>query len=235
MYKLARIVRFGPGMERAEGKRRWRGRHAELGRAVHGVERYVQNHATESLGLVGPDAERPDFDGYACVWFADRDAFQGALGSPEWDAMVADDVELFDTAALATMVAAVEEHTIIDGPEGPFKAVWVVRFKDDIRADPARTGEAHAYWTATHGGAYGVKVPGIDRYVQNHVVEPLDDGVQPAFDGFSECWFQDRAAFDVTMASTEWGEMNADAETIFDVGWIVGGMSALIDEVVVKG
>ena len=42
------------------------------------------------------------------------------------------------------------------------------------------------------------------------------------------------AAFDVTMGSTEWDDMNNDAKTIFDRDWIVGGWSSLIDEVVVK-
>ena len=78
-------------------------------------------------------------------------------------------------------------------------------------------------------------MPGIDRYVQNHVVEPIVDGVKLGYDGFSECWFKDRAAFDVTMESKEWEEMNNDAKNIFDRDWIVGGWSSLLDEVVVKG
>ena len=46
---------------------------------------------------------------------------------------------------------------------------------------------------------------------------------------------RDRAAFDVTMRSEEWDEMNTDAKNIFDRDWIVGGWSALVDEVPVKG
>jgi hypothetical protein len=132
---------------------------------------------------------------------------------------------------VAPLTAAVEERTIIDGPTGPFKAVWFVRFKDEIRADEERSREAHDYWTGTHGGAFGVAVPGIGRYVQNHVVEPVGD-VPLGFDGFSECWFANRAAFDLAMGSAEWGAMNEDALVVFDRDWIVAGMSALIDEIV---
>ena len=70
--------------------------------------------------------------------------------------------------------------------------------------------------------------------MQNHVVEPVADGVELGYDGFSECWFQDRAVFDVTMESTEWDEMNNDAKNIFDRDWIIGGWSSLLDEVVVR-
>jgi uncharacterized protein (TIGR02118 family) len=121
-----------------------------------------------------------------------------------------------------------------DRIEGPFKAVWVCRFKDEIRADPAETDRAHDYWKGTHGGAYGIRVPGIGRYVQNHNVASIT-GDQPEFDGFSECWFQDRAAFDVTMAAPEWDEMNRDAFNLFVVDeFIVDGYSALIDESTIK-
>jgi uncharacterized protein (TIGR02118 family) len=234
MYKIAEVAQFASTVDHAAGIERWRGPHAALSANVPGVQRYVQNLATASLGLVGIHDSRPSFDGYACVWFPDRGTFQLSVGSPQWSAMRTDSSSLFDVDSSLSMTAAVEEHVIIDGPMGPFKAVWFVQFTPEIRADANLTHEAHQYWTRTHGGAFGVRVPGIDRYVQNHVVEPVNSGVKPGFDGFSECWFQDRAAFDVTMQSAEWDEMNTDAKNIFDRDWIVGGWSALIDELVVK-
>lgn len=233
MYKVAQVAQFA-GVDTRSGREHWCGGHAQLGATVPGVERYVQNFATSSLGLVDIHDARPAFDGYACVWFADRGAFEAASRSAEWSAMNADGSTLFAPAPTHSLTAAVDEKLIIDGPMGPFKAVWFVQFTADIRNDPQRSREAHEYWTRTHGGAFGVRVPGIDRYVQNHVVEPVDEGTALGYDGFSECWFQDRAAFDLTMASKEWDEMNNDAKTIFDRDWIVGGWSSLIDEFVVK-
>jgi EthD domain len=235
VYKVVWTVRFAAGTDVDEGRRRWAGEHAELARAVPGIERYVQSHATASLGLVGIEASRAASDGYGCMWFADRSGFLDARDTPEWAALAADAGMLFDIESMASLNAAIEERTIIEGPSGPFKAVWFVRFKDEIRADPARTREAHDYWTGTHGGAYGVNVPGIDRYVQNHVIGRLDEADHLGFDGFSECWFQDSDAFDLTMSSSEWGEMNEDALNLFDRDWIVGGMSALIEEKLVVG
>ena len=233
MYKVAQVAHFLPEIGTDAGRHRWCGSHAALAAAVPGVERYVQNFATASLGLVDIHDSRPAFDGYACVWFADRDSCRSSLQSPEWSAMEADGASLLVPDPSHSLTAAVEEKLIIDGPMGPFKAVWFVQFTADIRRDPDRTREAHEYWTRTHGGAFGVRVPGIDRYVQNHVVEPIIDGVELGYDGFSECWFQDRAAFDVTMESKEWDEMNNDAKNIFDRDWIVGGWSSLLDEMVV--
>lgn len=235
MYKIAQVVDFAPGVDRAEARRHWRNQHAALGAAVPGVRRYVQNSPTASLGLLGVDNAPTAFDGYACVWFDDRPALDAALGSAEWAEMRADAESFVAPDPRSTLLAAVEERVIVDGPMGPFKAVWFVQFSADIRNDPQRTKEAHEYWTRTHGGAFGVRVPGIDRYVQNHVVAPLVGGATLGYDGFSECWFQDRAAFDLTMASPEWDAMNTDAKTIFDRDWIVGGWSALIDEEVVRG
>jgi uncharacterized protein (TIGR02118 family) len=234
MYKIAQVAHFLPELGPEAGRDRWCGEHAALGAGVPGVERYVQNFATSSLGLVGIHDSRPSFDGYACVWFADRAGFRSSVQSPQWSAMDANASSLLVPDPSRLLTAAVEEKLIIDGPRGRFKAVWFVQFTAEIRTDPDRTREAHEYWTRTHGGAFGVRVPGIDRYVQNHVVEPIVDGVELGYDGFSECWFQDRANFDVTMESKEWGEMNNDAKNIFDRDWIVGGWSSLLDEVIIK-
>jgi uncharacterized protein (TIGR02118 family) len=234
MYKVAWISRFSPASRAGDARRHWSGPHAALAAAVPGLDRYVQNHPTARLGLVGPADDRAAFDCYDCGWFADRAAFGSAITTAEWAALESDAVGQVDVEWGATMTAAVDERTIIDGPTGPFKAVWIVRFRDEIRADPDRVRDAHDYWTRTHGGAFGVRVPGIDRYVQNHVVGAVGT-VDPGFDGFSECWFQDRAAFDVTMASQEWDDMNGDAPNLFDMDFILGGMSAILDEVVVRG
>jgi hypothetical protein len=138
------------------------------------------------------------------------------------------------------MSAAVEESVIVDGPEGPFKTAWIMRFPEEVRADPNRLREAHDRWISTHGGHFGVRVPGIGRYVQNHVIEAAavdgpTDAITPAFDGYSECWFPDRAAFELMVASPEWQEMNDDALTLFDVEWSLGGMSGVVEEVIQKG
>jgi uncharacterized protein (TIGR02118 family) len=240
VYKVVWFARFLAGSDREEARRHWREIHGPLGREVPQIETYVQSHATQALGPAGPSDDPLGFDGYSCCWYPDEGRFLESLRTPEWAAISADGPNLFDMDWFWGMSAILDERTIVDGEYGPLKAVWVVRFRDEIRRDPERTREAHEYWIGTHGGRYGRDVPGIGRYVQNHCVAPLgvdgaDESIELGFDGFSECWFEDRAAFDRAMSSPEWLAMNEDAENLFDVAWIVGGMSALLEENVVKG
>jgi len=110
-----------------------------------------------------------------------------------------------------------------------------------VRADPQRTRDAHDRWIVSHGGQFGVQVPGISRYVQNHVVAAIDnvgenDEIAMEYDGYSECWFEDRAAFDLAMASEQWRRMSEDAVELFDVEYTVPLMSAVLAErVIVEG
>src|SRR5262245_14663406 len=188
MYKVGFIGRYLPGIDAATGRARWEGQHAQLTAAVPGVLKYRLNFPTQNVVLLGVTDDPTRFSGYACIWFADEEAFHAVLASPEWATVAADAAEFLDIDYMVSMSAPVEENVVIDGPEGPFKAVWICRFQDDIRADAGKTAEAHAYWKRTHGSHYGVQVPGIGRYVQNHNVGTLIDA-PCEMDGFSECWF----------------------------------------------
>jgi uncharacterized protein (TIGR02118 family) len=228
-------------MAKDDARKHWAETHGAYGAKVPQIERYVQNHVSSALGPVGVSGEDAAFDGYSCCWYADSESFEASLKTPEWEAIGADSPNLFDDSRWDGWSAALDARTIVEGDEGPFKTVWFVRFKPEVRADPERTRDAHEYWIATHGGFFGVKVPGIGRYVQNHVVSAIDgtgenDQIAMEYDGFSECWFEDEAAFDRAMASPEWLRMNEDAEGLFDIEYSVPGMSAVVQEhVIVKG
>jgi uncharacterized protein (TIGR02118 family) len=241
MYKVVWVARFHDGISREDARAHWTEVHAPLGARVAGIERYVQSHVLSALGALGVSDAQADFDGYSCCWYRDRAAFEESLRTPEWAALGVDSPNLFDDSRWDGSSASLDARTIIEGPLAPFKTVWFVRFKPDVRADPQRSREAHDYWIAQHGGHFGAQVPGISRYIQNHVRSPISgEGEAPQtpmdFDGFSECWFEDEAAFELAMGSQEWLRMNADAEELFDVDYIVPAMSAVLAEnVVVAG
>ena len=52
-----------------------------------------------------------------------------------------------------------------------------------VRKDGMSREEFRAYWRDVHG-AIGARMPGVRKYVQNHVT---NDGVP--FDGLAEMWF----------------------------------------------
>lgn len=90
------------------------------------------------------------------------------------------------------------------------KLVIAVRFADDGRTKE----EIFRYWEERHG-PLASKVPEQVRYVQNHLDgRRLVDNI--ALDGVAEIWFEDDAALDRALASPEWAETFADAQTFVD-------------------
>jgi hypothetical protein len=53
------------------------------------------------------------------------------------------------------------------------------------------------------------------------------------FDGFSECWFVDQAAFQRALGSNEWQRMNDDADDLFELDYVVPKMSAVLEQRVI--
>jgi uncharacterized protein (TIGR02118 family) len=238
VYNVVWFARFRAGMAREDARRHWREVHAPLALRASQITAYVQSHAVAPLGPDGVGDGALGFDGYSSCWFVDEETYLELLRSQEWEAVREDSPNIFDSDWFDGMCAVLDQRTIVAGDYGPFKAVWVVRFKDEIRGDPARTREAHEYWVATHGEDLGRKVPGIGRYVQNHCVAALgeqgaDPGVELRFDGYSECWFEDREAFEYATSSSEWQAMSDDAAAFCDVDYTLG-MSAIVEENVVK-
>ena len=224
MYKVVWFARFPQGMTNAEARRYWAEHHGPMCKGTS-IERYVQNHVTGPVPAVsGVPEEETHFDGYSLGWWSDRAAFDATMASPEWKALEADGENVFDMTWLHGMSAALREYTVIDGPSSPFKVLWMVRFKAGMDKD-----EAHAYWENTHGPIF--KGLEIDRYVQNHVVGEVYEGAEPAFDGFSECWFRDEGSFLRSVQSDAWAEAVADGDNVFDMSQLWG---AVVDERVVK-
>ena len=164
MFKIVGFARFRPDLSNAEARRYWAEVHGPLVLPT-ATKRYAQNHVIGPVPTVsgvarGGHALRRLF---ACAWWNDLADYQVTMASPEWQAVWADGSNVFDMNWLTGMSAQVREHTVIDGPSGPFKVVWVCRFKAGI--DPA---EAHRHWEQVHGPIFTSL--DIDRYVQNHVV-----------------------------------------------------------------
>jgi len=246
MFKVVWLGKLKQGMDRDASWTHLRDVHAPLVRAVPQVDAYVQSFATSvlthrSIGAgfePGPEDPPLGFDFYSAIWYRDEAAFRDSLRTDEWASASADAADVLDLESFGGNSSVVDARTIIDGGFGPLKTVYVMRFKEEIASDPQRTREAHEYWIQTHGHRFGVAVPGISRYVQNHVVAPLgadgtDDSIPMAICGLSECWFEDAAAHELAMASPEWLTMNKDAENLFDTAWSMAGMCAVIEENVV--
>jgi uncharacterized protein (TIGR02118 family) len=62
--------------------------------------------------------------------------------------------------------------------------------------------EFHRYWRETHGPIAG-RIPGCRKYIQSHTVHRQLGGREPSFDGVAELWFDDWAALERALASSE--------------------------------
>jgi hypothetical protein len=219
MYKVASIARLRERVADRSADARWAETHASLVRSVPELrgcsESRVIGHLprqADPQGVYADDAQT-SFDGYFSYWFADRLGFERSTSGPEWRALEAHCATRFDLSWQQAMSGAVEEAVIIDGDPGPYKVVWIVRFKPGLGK-----GEGHEYWEHVHGPI--VRDAGIDRYVQNHVIGPLDIvgyEATPDFDGFSECWFADEQGFIDALATPQWRRLHEDRHQIFDM------------------
>ena len=60
--------------------------------------------------------------------------------------------------------------------------------------------EFSRYWRQEHGVLVAKTIPGLKRYVQNHVIK-LPGGREPFFDGVAELWYENMESW---QKSAEW-------------------------------
>jgi uncharacterized protein (TIGR02118 family) len=169
------------------------------------------------------------------LWFPDMAALDAALGSAGWAAAEAQGERLFETTWRdGDMSAEIEERVrrvgmgaVADGvstpPGQPVKLVGLLEYRADLTRQ-----EANDYWRTTHGRiALGVVEMG--HYVQNHAIRRAGGQGAPAFDGYSEAWFDDMDAYVRAMASDAWSALVADGPELFDMSVFC---SAIVREIV---
>jgi uncharacterized protein (TIGR02118 family) len=89
--------------------------------------------------------------------------------------------------------------------------------------------EALRYWRDTHGPIVA-KVPGVQRYVQQHAVAAPEG--DPPFLGVASLSFADQDAFGAAAASPEFATAVADVGNFADAQRLP---TAFVDEVVIVG
>ncbi len=104
-----------------------------------------------------------------------------------------------------------------------FKIVFVLQKRSDLG-----TEEFRWYWKETHG-PIAAKLPGLRRYVQNHVLPDPSQG-EPAYDGIAELQFDSREAFEAAIASPEGQATLADVQNFVEPNKLYAGV---VDEVTI--
>jgi uncharacterized protein (TIGR02118 family) len=113
-YKVVWLVRFKPGMTRAEGREHWRTTHGPIFKELD-IDRYVQNHVVGPIGAEGATEDvEIGFDGFSECWFRDEAQFRAAVESEAWARAVEDGQNVFDMTQL--WGAALQENVVVEPP-----------------------------------------------------------------------------------------------------------------------
>jgi len=230
MIKYTRFVKFGGDLERAEADRRWLEELGPLELELPGLERYVQNPVVITTTNDGAVDGPPGFDGLTSMWFTDMSAFDTALDSDQWAAAERCAAGIFDShwrggdasAEIEERVRRVGMGAVADGvstpPDDPVKLVGFLRYRPDMTRE-----DANNYWRTTHG-QIALRITEMGHYVQNHAIRGAGGRAEPGFDGYSEAWFTDFAAYEQAMASPEWRDLVADGPELFDMSVFMSGI-----------
>ena len=117
MYKVIWLTKFRSDLPRDEVLSWWRGPHADLAKATPGMIRYVQSYWTSALDddTQLATGELGRFDGHAEHWFPDRESYERAMASPEWQRCREDGPTGFDAS---TLIGAELVETVITWTPG---------------------------------------------------------------------------------------------------------------------
>lgn len=214
MVKALSFFKRRTGMPVEEFQAYWRARHPGVVTKLPGVRRYVQSHTRAAAY----QREEPAYDGIAEVWFPNTAAMHALRGTPELEAVQADEARFIDRSTMGLII--VDDHVIKDDPT-PAGSAKGVGF---ARRNPGMTVEAfQRHWREVHG-PLGASVPGLRRYVQSHTrLSAYDRGRDPAWDGVALIWFDDAAALRAATSSPEWAQVRAD-----ESNFVASGSGAFI-------
>ena len=194
-----------PSMNDAEFHRYWRETHGPIAARIPQLHRYVQSHRITAYGSNSP------YDGEAEVLIDNLDAMAALRRSPKYiDGALADERKFIDLTRVEWMVT--RDHVVLDGPTGGklVKGVWQLVIKPGMPLD-----EFREYWLGVHG-PMALKLPGLRRYVQSHLIDEAYLYANPRFDGVAQLWFDSPEAFAAAFASPAGKDLLEDGAKFID-------------------
>ena len=182
MIKVLTWFKRRPDLAVSDFLAHWQGPHAELGCRLPGLRHYVQNPAHPSAYANGRE---PSCDGVAETWFDDPAATRAVAASPEYAAILEDELRFMDVPP--RHVALTTERVVVDRPPTPgaVKQYSFIRRRPDLPV-----AEFRRYWGDVHA-PMAVGLPGLVRYVQCVTSDGIyRSGREPEVDGVAVVWFE---------------------------------------------
>lgn len=114
MYKVIFMLKFRKDITPEYARSEWLGSHGALALTLPGLRRYVQNH-----WMAAAEGHEQVYDGSLELFFDDEKAFKDSFAGPVGQAMMKDDLRLFDRSGTPAYVGGVvEEHVMLEGNFG---------------------------------------------------------------------------------------------------------------------
>lgn len=205
MIHLHYFITRKPGTDEAEFHRYWREVHGPIAAKIPQLRRYVQSHRIPAL-----DSNSP-YDGVAEVFLDGLDELSALRRTTEYlQGALTDERNFIDLTRVEWMVT--EDHLMNDVP-----AAGLVKGVFQLRAKPGLTHlEFRKHWLTTHAQV-ALKMPGIRRYVQSHLVDEAYLYARPRCDGVAHVFFDSAQAMTDSFASPAGKDDLADGEKFIDM------------------
>ena len=192
----------------------WRNVHGPIVRQIPQLKAYLQSHRIEIEGV-----NTSPYDGAAEAWVADEAALQALLEEPTYVAgALADEPNFIDMQRVE--FHATQDRVIVEGTRkaGAVKGLYRIKRRPEFSVEQFRR-----YWLETHA-EYGLRLPGLRRYVQCLTTDSSYHQGEPAWDGVAHIWFDDVAAVRAMLESP------AGSESYEDIRKFVGTFDVLFVE-----
>jgi uncharacterized protein (TIGR02118 family) len=198
-----------PGMAVEAFQAHWSTTHAGLVAQLPGLRRYVQNHTLMAAYAKG----EPAFDAVAESWFDSTQAMKALVGTPHYDAVLADERNFIDGATMRSIIT--DEVVVKEQPAaaGAVKSVTLVTHRAGMPIEAF-----FRYWRDVHGPLCA-GVAAMRRYVQSHTRASIyGSGRTPDYDGAAMSWFDSMEVLREAARSADFARLRADAATFIDGG-----------------
>ncbi|MGF1425318.1 EthD family reductase [Kitasatospora sp. LaBMicrA B282] len=194
-----------PGLSEPEFQRYWVEEHAvRYAARIPQIRRYCVDTRVPRPG----DPADPLWSGAAEIWLTDEQEQLASLQTPEFlDGARLDEPRW--AAFWRTVVLDTDAHAVVPGTpgDGPTtKAMILVKRREGL---PLREFREHSL--GEHA-ALATKVPGLRRYLQNHVRDAAYGVGEAVLDAAYQLWFDDVVAFEAAARTPEYQDLLADLD-----------------------
>lgn len=215
-----------PGMTEQEFQRYWIDVHAaNYASKIPQIKKYL----IDTRIPFGDETGEPEWSGVAEIWLKpeeqiaslqSKEFLQGArLDEPNW------------AAFWRTVVMDTNAHTIIEGPPLTHEPTWVKLLVLVKRKEGLPLADFRAYSLGEHAQRVA-RLPGLRRYLQNHMVDGAYGVGEAVLDAAYQLWFDDTDALAAALDSPEFKTMHDDLDEHIETryrhtmvvreNWIIG-------------